>query len=354
MLKIIFWLLQLYLNKFFFNYFQKSAAKQLSNSLKRSFFCKPSKQTPHQSTLQRQLYTKHPQPTYSKYNDSQLQSNEYNFDNANNDTLNKSAQIYSNSSDYNLITRYKEKQADLTKLQAQTLNNICSTNNYGTLTTPTTSNSCNLPMINDIYSTINRQNSANKTKQLASPTNGLEETYLDASISQKPMDLNHMVSTLDAAAKQTPNMQSTSIYAKSSYSNTLSMTRSKNNDNILSNGTLNEYTTKILNANNSNSDEHSLIASYCSRLAEFYAKNQHLSPSPTSSSPPATTPQPTSKFKSNMKPKTTFINDENPPSAYETLKSNRTSSLSRHAWSSSKYATNKPSSNGQTWVIILE
>ena len=244
-----------------------------------------------------------------------------------------------------MITRYKEKQADLTKLQAQTLNNICSTNNYGTLTTPTTSNSCNLPMINDIYSTINRQNSANKTRQLASPTNGLEETYLDASISQKPMDLNHMVSTLDAAAKQTPNMQSTSIYAKSSYSNTLSMTRSKNNDNILSNGTLNEYTTKIANANNSNSnsDEHSLIASYCSRLAEFYAKNQHLSPSPTSSSPPALTPQPTSKFKSNMKPKTTFINDENPPSAYETLKSNRTSSLSRHAWSSNKYATNKPS-----------
>lgn len=137
-------------------------------------------------------------------------------------------------------------------------------------------------------------------------------------------------------------------------------------------------------SSNNNNDEHNLIANYCSRLADFYVKNPHLSSSPTSNTPPpllssnssltgtntnlissSTNPSTgiysnvPSKLKSNLKSSqtyqqplsnTTSSSTSQAPTSFELIKAatNRTASLSRHLWSSSR--ANKLNQNGTNTI----
>lgn len=162
---------------------------------------------------------------------------------------------YNNNSDYNMLFRNKEKSSlEATKLQAQTLNNINSNMTYtlpATTSFPTNSH--------DIYASLSKSSpKAKKVFQQLSLSSNIEENFFNESskMIKQPIDLTHIVLVLffiflskfflvfnkiscsspavDCKQVQSINQASSSLTRPSnqSYTNTLSMTRSKNSDNL--------------------------------------------------------------------------------------------------------------------------
>ncbi|CAF0800154.1 unnamed protein product [Brachionus calyciflorus] len=337
----------------------KSAAKQLSSSLKRSFFCKPNKNPSSQPTQKSNHTLNFPKTSHNVQFITSNSNYQYN-------TLANTSNVMNNS-DYNLLHKkssFKDKMFQSLSLESSKLQN-------GIPNTQTLPNTTSLPINNhnDIYSTSNPQ----FKNQISMTTSNIfsNDSYYDPKLNQS-IEFKNLINDLSSKTTQSINQfnQTNTLNRQynnnlNNYSNTLSMLRNRNNENQpyastnLFGVNFLPKTTTISNtilsssiSNGVNLDEHHIIQTYSARLADIYSKNPQLLQSPATSN----TPSPRSNFSNNYAtlskntfPKSTSVksiktNTLIKPKLSQITESNsRTSSLSRPSpvySSSQRYSKN--------------
>ncbi|RNA11887.1 dystrobrevin beta-like isoform X1 [Brachionus plicatilis] len=235
----------------------KSAAKQFSNSLKRSFFCKPNKNPANQKSNQNAPKT--------------YQNVQFNSSSSQYNTLGPSNAM--TTSDYSLLNKNssnKDKMFQSLSLESSKFQ----------------TESKNMPNANSVP--INRSDLYSNPQNKNQYSFNLINTFLDSKFNQSS-DINNLMNEL--SIKPTHSVgQFNQTSNRTNYSNTFSMLKTRNNDTSTSNyGNFYQKSLPLSHVTidgNQNLDEHHIIQVYSARLAEIYSKNPHLTQLPPSTQSP--------------------------------------------------------------------
>jgi hypothetical protein len=388
-------------------YLQKSAAKQFSNSLRRSFFCKPTKAAQQAFLPNRNLSSQPTTPSKSSHAVPATVTT----------PLLSTSPPVNYTSDYTVNTGVSQQQQQQQYHQT-------SPSHHNQLAT---ANSCNIQIMashnNGALDLTNNKLSPNsiiKPKKITQqiPPSNVDEGYLNSEstqIAEKTFDMRHLVPPspptpeMNAALHRQQLQQQQQRLLQQQQQMIMQARMKQQQPPVVNTNSNNEITAtassqfntcsnlfmNYLIANNNSpsnangtvtttaDEEHGLIANYCSRLSSFYAKNPNLRGSPDTPPPPSsnnnnmpmhhsssayatvtninkksttTTTATTAAAGPGLKQSSTLYlnsnhrstspnnNDSSTSNNYNN-NSSRTASLSRHLWSSGRA---KPPSNYNT------
>lgn len=343
----------------------KSAAKQFSNSLKKSFFCKPNsskttrqqQQEMQQQERQGMLLAQKPVDTSRAQTQQLSYQNQYDYEKAllnqnqhhNHSTNDINNESNLSNSDQSLLYRAEVKMNSnhMNGYLTDTNNSNINGSGYTNGGSYSAASTLNRKQMNNIYTSslgVNDANNSNENEanygealNNASRTNPVQKS-LDFHMIPPSNQLNNNNNSgnhVQSEQGQLSYQQQVSSLKKYS-----SMTKQPNGRQLDPIAACPKLLAKLLNSNHGteplSQDEHSLIANYSQLLAEFYAKNPNLANNSTPTTPDISTNAMSAKLKPNLKTaKVTTIYDSNGYNNRQSQpSSSRTSSLQRQSGNS--------------------